>query len=176
MRPMNRQETTALLSALLKRDVLSAARWASEVKYRKPDGGEGRVDFMEFRASERDGITQPAVERGEFTCYEVKSCMDDYRSGHGLNFIGDWNYLVLPMGLYRQLPQEAILDVGTYVPLPNFDGRADREAVWREYEDPTELTPDVRAWKLHKMTRPPMRAPRTHGTAELLYCMLKAGK
>ena len=99
---MNRQSTTLLLSDLLRRDVLANWHWASEVKYVKMGGGVGRVDFMSFKAANtRDGATEPVVQQGTFTCYEVKSCMEDYESGHGLNFIGDYNYLVMPMQSVR---------------------------------------------------------------------------
>lgn len=52
-------------------------------------------------------------------CYEIKSSVADFRSGHGLNFIGDYNYLVLP-GIARALiALEIPLDVGIYIPEGN---------------------------------------------------------
>ncbi|MFQ9101283.1 MAG: hypothetical protein ACLR5C_05005 [Bifidobacterium adolescentis] len=44
-----------------------------------------------------------SVELGEFSCYEIKSCMEDFTSGHGLTFYGDVNYLVTTRELAEQL-------------------------------------------------------------------------
>ena len=44
-----------------------------------------------------------SVELGEFSCYEVKSCMADFKSGHGLTFYGDVNYLVTTRELAEEL-------------------------------------------------------------------------
>ena len=172
---MNRAEITALLGDLLERDVLSGRHWAKEVKYLKADGTLGRVDYMSFRAREqRYGPTASAVEGGEFTCYEIKSCMDDFRSGHGLNFIAERNAMVMPMGLYRQLGQADTMDVSVYVPIPYYVGRATDDMRWAEYQDPSELTPRRNDWKLVKMTDQPIVGNRRHSTCELLYAMLKA--
>lgn len=43
------------------------------------------------------------VERGTFTFYEVKSCLADFKSGHGLNLFGDCNYVVMPVETYPKL-------------------------------------------------------------------------
>ena len=43
------------------------------------------------------------IEKGDFYCYEIKSCKKDFESGHGLNFIGDYNYCVLPQELYEEI-------------------------------------------------------------------------
>lgn len=175
---MNRTETTALLSALLERDVLSGKHWAREVKY-VPLGQfttAGRVDFMAFKAADGNNPCEMSVQRGEFTAYEVKSCVDDYRSGHGLNYIGDSNYLVMPMALYREIGMELPQDVGVYVPLPYYVGRATTEQIYAEHQAPSQLTEDAAAWKLCKV-RPSMKlAIRRHATAELLFAMLKAGR
>lgn len=174
---MNRAETTALLSALLERDVLSGTQWASEVKYMKSDGNLGRVDFMSFKPREqRYGPTAASIEGGQFTCYEIKSCMADYRSGHGLNFIGEWNKMVVPMALYKQLPMDELFDVSVYVPIPYYDGRATDEQRYAEWESPHELTPCKGDWRLVKMTDQVFIGNRRHSACELLYAMLKAGR
>ena len=173
---MNRAEITALLSDLLERDVLSGRHWAKEVKYRKLDGDLGRVDYMSFETGPQryQPPSQSTVERGTFSCFEVKSCMEDYTSGHGLNFIGDWNYIVCPMSLYKQIPQAEMHDVGFYVVLPYYIGSdGSRTEMVREHQNPSELTPDRKAWRLHKVSQQPIIADRRHGTAELLYAMLK---
>lgn len=71
-----------------------------------------RVDFVGFRP-ERLSMFPSSIERGEFVFVEVKSCMADFKSGHGLTFWGDANWLVCPpdlaQSLYetRQLPKSA---------------------------------------------------------------------
>lgn len=42
------------------------------------------------------------IEKGIFTCYEVKSCMEDIYSGNGLNFLGEKNYLVMAIDCYKK--------------------------------------------------------------------------
>ena len=53
-----------------------------------------RVDFVAF--SPGVGGRNCALEHGKFVFVEVKSCMDDFKSGHGLTFLGDENWLPLP--------------------------------------------------------------------------------
>lgn len=61
-----------------------------------------RVDFVGFKPFPM--VSYPAsLERGTFVFVEVKSCMDDYRSGHGLTFDGDVNWLVCTQELRDQL-------------------------------------------------------------------------
>lgn len=56
-----------------------------------------RVDFVAF--SPGAGGRNCALEHGKFVFVEVKSCMDDFKSGHGLTFRGDDNWLVSPATL-----------------------------------------------------------------------------
>lgn len=61
-----------------------------------------RVDFVGFKPFPM--VSYPAsLERGTFVFVEVKSCMDDYKSGHGLTFDGDVNWLVCTQELRDQL-------------------------------------------------------------------------
>lgn len=49
-----------------------------------------RVDFVAFKPESfspgRSSPTPSSIERGEFVFVEVKSCMADFKSGHGLTF------------------------------------------------------------------------------------------
>ncbi len=59
---------------------------------------------MGFKPFTPGYVLMPAsVELGEFSCYEVKSCMADFKSGHGLTFYGDVNYLVTTRELAEEL-------------------------------------------------------------------------
>lgn len=102
----NRRETTAELSAKVLRKLrreftlVSAEVWVD---------GEHRVDFIAYGIG--SGHINAAAERGKFVFVEVKSCMDDFTSGHGRTFEGDENWLVCPRELAdalrdkRQLPR-----------------------------------------------------------------------
>ena len=59
--------------------------------------------------------TVSGIEKGDFYCYEVKSSVEDFRSGHGLNFLGDYNYLVMPEKIYATISLEVPHYVGVYV-------------------------------------------------------------
>ena len=48
-------------------------------------------------------LSVSGIEPGTFVCYEVKSCKADFLSGHGQNFIGEKNYLVMTMSTYKEL-------------------------------------------------------------------------
>lgn len=104
-----REETTEELServlARLRREysLVSSEVWVDDVH---------RVDFVGFRPA-RNSPFPSSIERGEFVFVEVKSCMNDFKSGHGLTFRGDANWLVCPPDLAqtlyetRQLPKDA---------------------------------------------------------------------
>ena len=176
---MERKEITCLLSNLLVRDVLSNSTWASEVKYSKLDGSDGRVDYMSFHPSYRTyyKLSERTVQQGTFTAYEVKSSIEDYKSGNGLNFIGDKNYLIMPMELYKRLRTDPkIHDVGVYVPVPMYSGKQSNAYFYNEFESPTPLTNNINEWRLHKIRDAGKSDDRRYGTAELLYAMLKSGR
>lgn len=90
-----REETTEELServlARLRREysLVSSEVWVDDVH---------RVDFVGFRPA-RNSPFPSSIERGEFVFVEVKSCMNDFKSGHGLTFRGDANWLVCPAPL-----------------------------------------------------------------------------
>lgn len=104
-----REETTGELSgrvlARLRREysLVSTEVWVDD---------DHRVDFVGFRPA-RNSPFPSSIERVEFVFVEVKSCMNDFKSGHGLTFRGDANWLVCPpdlaQALYktRQLPRDA---------------------------------------------------------------------
>lgn len=94
-----RDETTGELServwARLRREysLVASEVWVDD---------DHRVDFIGFRP-ERMSPFPSSIERGEFVFVEVKSCMADFKSGHGLTFQGDANWLVCPPDLAQSL-------------------------------------------------------------------------
>lgn len=169
---MTRKETTKFLSDLLIRERFSGMGkyYASEVTLNYGSADVKRVDFMQFKPPSTYSVS--GIEKGEFICYEIKSCIADYQSGHGQNFIGERNYFIMPMSLYKHLIIEtakpANYNIGVIVPIPK---GSDYKA---EFENPTELDPNIE-WEL-KTIKPSHAQSRKYSLAELLFCMLRSGK
>ncbi len=116
---MGRKEVTAELGKLLESklhargDILYMSK---EVTFDFGTSCTTRVDYMVFKPQN----TSPSgIEKGDFYCYEIKSCVEDFKSGHGLNFHGDYNYLVMPHETYLKLARESTLppNVGILCPV-----------------------------------------------------------
>lgn len=165
---MKRKEITNFLSELLISSRFGGLGkyWAKEVTLDYGSANVRRVDFMEFRPV--NTISTSGIEKGEFICYEVKSCMDDYKSGHGQNFIAEKNYFVMPMSLYKLICSKRDYHIGVMVPIPV--GRDKLE----EFENPTELD-NSKEWKL-EIIQQSHPQDREKSIAELLFCMLRSGK
>jgi len=165
---MGRKETTSLLDSELIRLRLtrknSYSYWAHEVLVERNTDHEKRVDFVEFLP--KGGVTYsdgPHVEHGTFSFYEVKSCIEDLKSGHGLNFYGDENWLVMPVEMYESYKVLSMKD--DYVRkrtrlarcLLYGIGRNGRPTFW---EQPKDWSAE---WQCRK-----------YGAAELLFAMMRA--
>lgn len=92
--------------------------WAKEVTFDYATANKVRVDYMLFSPKNN---TVSGIEKGDFYCYEVKSSIDDFHSKNGHNFIGDYNYYVMPEEVYEATSKEIPCHVGVYVP----DGMSD---------------------------------------------------
>lgn len=73
---MTRAETTKFLGELLVSTRLNGAGkyWASEVSIDPWTTKGKRVDYMQFLPENQ--MTVSGIEKGSFTCYEVKSCKE----------------------------------------------------------------------------------------------------
>lgn len=60
--------------------------------------------------------TVGGIEKGDFYCYEVKSSVEDFHSKNGHNFIGDFNYYIMPEEVYATVSLEIPYAVGVYCP------------------------------------------------------------
>lgn len=122
---MGRTETTDELSELVRKRLnRHTPYWADEVLTFPvmSRNGAPRVDFMALCPDWPIDPYQPAplaVEHGMFECYEVKSCIEDFESGHGLNFVGDRNYLVCETSLADLLYEEQRIPKGVCVLVPD---------------------------------------------------------
>lgn len=112
-----RPEITAALSAALEKKINPyndpRIYWAKEVTFNYSTNHATRVDYMRFKPVNN---SVSGIEKGDFYCYEIKSSSEDFYSGHGLNFFGDYNYLVMPEKVYAAVSLEIPHYVGVYVP------------------------------------------------------------
>lgn len=165
---MDRKETTKFLGKLLESTRLSGIGkyWAKEVSLDFGSVNVRRIDYLQFEPEGQVHLS--GIEKGIFTCYEVKSCKEDFRSGFGQNFIGEKNYLVMPMQTYKEVMHEIPSKIGVLVPIPTHMTKED------EFENPTELNDDISAWKFATIF-PAYKKGRQRSMTELLFCMLRSG-
>ena len=151
------------------------------------------VDYMTF--SPAGTISVSGIEKGIFTCYEIKSCYEDLYSGQGLNFIGEKNYLVTTMAVYKRILEDQKreinvpliesklpkhikacnpeshcrvgYDIGIYIPIPVSRTKLE------EFEDPTPFPSGNDRWKMVSMI-PCHQDLRTRSMTEMLFLMMKA--
>lgn len=117
----SRKEITSDLSERLERyinpNMDTRIYWAKEVTFDYTTSHRIRVDYMRFNPLNNYAS---GIEKGDVYCYEIKSCMADYKSGYGTNFIGDFNYLVMPQELYEQVKNDLHWKyVGVLCPIGN---------------------------------------------------------
>lgn len=181
---MTRTEITKFLGQLLIDTRFQGAgkHWASEVSI-DPWGTEAkRIDYVQFSPANQCSVS--GIEKGIFTCYEIKSCKEDVYSGNGLNFLGEKNYLVTTMECYKdilpdfrsgkfarhmreQFPESSSY-FGVMVAIPDWAEATD------EFENPTPIDSDAERWKL-AVVLPARQGPRKRSMTELLFCMLRSG-
>lgn len=116
---MDRATITNSLSDLVRKKLSNNCTfWAEEVEL---DFGKARIDFVGFQPFNllQNGMCPTAIDKGIFSFYEVKSCMADFKSGNGLTFLGDENYLVCERELADELYQNQLLPNGIKVIVPN---------------------------------------------------------
>lgn len=113
----NRPETTKMLSLAIQKHINPnndpRIYWAREVTFDYSTTHAVRVDFMKFKPVNN---TVGGIEKGDFYCYEVKSSVEDFRSKNGHNFIGDFNYYVMPEDVFEKVKDEIPWNVGVFVP------------------------------------------------------------
>ena len=183
---MNRKETTLFLSHILERTKLNVfgKHYAKEVSIDPWTSNAKRVDYMQFSPGDQMSIS--GIEKGIFTCYEIKSCKEDVYSGNGLNFYGEKNYIVTTMECYKDLIQdlqngkfdehlhqcnpESSKYWGIMVAVPCMREPED------EFQNQTPIVyANVTGWEL-KVVKPCRMGLRNRSMTELLFCMLRSGR
>ena len=114
---MNRSEVTAELSRLTEEYIVPhrdpRIYWAREVTFFYATTHHIRVDYMLFKPLNN---TVSGIEKGDFYCYEIKSSVADFESKNGHNFIGDYNYYIMPQEVFEQVKDKIPYHVGVLVP------------------------------------------------------------
>ena len=162
---MTRAEITKLLSELTIKHINPhndpRIYWAKEVTFDYGTLQQCRVDFMQFKPVNN---SVSGIEHGDFYCYEIKSSEDDYRSKHGHNLIGDYNYYVMPFDVYCRVKDTIPWNVGVLCPVQRFSKLDDASKVPRPDED----------WDYLKSQKGAHRADRTKSLAEMLLMMFRS--
>lgn len=113
----SRPEVTKLLSLSIQKHINPnndpRIYWAAEVTFDYATSNAVRVDYMKFKPVNN---TVSGIEKGDFYCFEVKSSVEDFHSNNGHNFLGDFNYYVMPEEVYEKVRNEIPYKVGVYVP------------------------------------------------------------
>ena len=187
---MERKEITKLLTdTLIDRLSKYGKYYSTEVTVDIGLETCSRVDVMEFTPDAFNDYVS-GVEKGYFTCYEIKSCYEDVYSGNGLNFYGEKNYIVTTMETYKKLipdfesgkfkehlkktNPESCEFFGVMVLVPDTNENYNKKnIIAKEVENPTELTKEI-GWKLYGIKGCFGVAYRKKPVAELLFCMVRA--
>lgn len=118
---MTRKEITTELSRLTEKYINPhndpRVYWAREVTFDYGTTHQIRIDYMKFTPKNN---TVSGIEKGNFHCYEVKSCVADFNSKNGHNFIGDFNYYIMTKDLYTQVSKSIPYNVGVLVTNTHF--------------------------------------------------------
>lgn len=113
----SRSETTKILSEKTERYINPNGDpriyWAKEITFNNGTPDKCRVDYMKFKPVNN---TVSGIEKGDFYCYEVKSSVEDFHSKNGHNFLGDYNYYVMPQKVYEKVKDEIPCKIGVLVP------------------------------------------------------------
>lgn len=150
----NRKEVTAMLSLSTQMYINPnkdpRIYWAREVTFDYATSKAVRVDFMKFKPVNN---TVSGIEKGDFYCYEVKSSVEDFYSKNGHNFLGDYNYYVMPEEVYEKVENEIPYGIGVFVP---------ERMNWRG------------AWYDLKSVKKALRKDRTRPVSEMLLMMFRS--
>lgn len=135
---MTRGETTKTLSELTEKLINPyndpRIYWAKEVTFDYATAHSVRVDYMKFKPLNN---TISGIEKGDFYCYEIKSSVGDFRSKNGHNFIGDFNYYIMPEEVYATVSLLVPHNLGVYSPVKDFrELRSVKKAKRKDRERP----------------------------------------
>lgn len=111
--------------------------------------GSRRVDFVEINT------------KGIIRCYEIKVTKHDFHSKHGHNFVGHYNYYVMPKELYQEVKDEVPDWVGVMVEGLETVKKSRKQFV-KDYER-------MKLYIIRSMSREVKKAFESQDVAELTY-------
>jgi len=106
------KDLTVLLERYINPNKDTRIYTAKEVTFDYATGHAVRVDYMRFKPINN---SVSGIEKGDFYCYEIKSSVEDFHSKNGHNFIGDYNYYVMPEDVYEKVKEEIPWNIGVFV-------------------------------------------------------------
>lgn len=117
---MNRHDITAHLSKLTEKHINpnddTRVYSAKEVTFDYTSMNRIRIDYMQFKPINN---SVSGIEKADVYVYEVKSSVEDFHSKNGHNFIGDFNYYVMPIEVFEKVKSEIPYFVGVLSPNGN---------------------------------------------------------
>ena len=180
---IDRKQITSKLTELTFSYIGPVSHAASEVVLDYGHAAQRKIiDILAFKPEHQMSVD--GIEKGQFTCYEIKSCYEDVYSGNGLNFIGEKNYLVTTFETYLKLKDEQDklsqhiqsvnsesynsigYSVGILVPVPI------GKSVLDEYDEPTPFSADG-SYRLLNV-QPCYQQHRKRSLIELMFCLMRA--
>lgn len=82
---------------------------AKEVTFDYGSWNMCRVDWVQFKPVNN---TVSGIEQGKVICYQIKTSKADFHSKNGHNFLGDYNYYVMPDYVYEEVKSEIPYKIG----------------------------------------------------------------
>jgi len=82
------------------------------------DSGLDGCDRVDCRANINVGLVKDIVN---IYCYEIKVSKSDFMSKNGHNFVGNYNYYIMPKELYPQVKENVPDDIGVILYSPYID-------------------------------------------------------
>ena len=55
-----------------------------------------------------------SIDKKIWRCYEIKISVSDFHSENGHNFIGNYNYYIMPSAVYEKVKDEIPKEIGVY--------------------------------------------------------------
>ena len=95
-----------------------------------------------------------SIEAGYIHAFEVKSCMADFNSGHGLNRVGDVNWLVMTKELHEELIDREVDTSGwNRIVWGLVDGRFTNCSTRDAYKDSRKIPTSQALWMMLTASR-----------------------
>lgn len=81
-------------------------------------GSQKLIDWISLEP-DLEAEASETITDGTITCVEIKTSARDFRTGYGLNFVGDLNVLVCPKNVAREIGEDVILSICDFCYVPS---------------------------------------------------------